>query len=35
MGPESFYTRLLERLANEKHSSILGPFIGYEENKVL
>jgi hypothetical protein len=28
------YTRL-ERLANKKHSSILCPFIGYEENKVM
>jgi hypothetical protein len=29
-----FYTRL-ERLARDKHSSLLRPFISYEENKVL
>jgi hypothetical protein len=28
------YTRL-KRLARDKHSSLLGPFITYEENKVL
>jgi hypothetical protein len=28
------YTRL-ERLARVKHSSLLGPFVSYEENKVL
>ncbi len=28
------YTRL-ERLASDKHSSILGPFMSYEENEVL
>ncbi len=26
---------MLERLANDKHSSLLGQFIGYEENQVL
>ncbi len=24
-----------ERLANDKHSSLLGPFVNYEENEVL
>ncbi len=28
------YTRL-ERLARDKHSSLLGPFVSYEENGVL
>jgi hypothetical protein len=28
------YTRL-ERLARDKHSSLLGPFVSYEENEVL
>jgi hypothetical protein len=28
------YTRS-ERLASDKHSSLLGPFVTYEENKVL
>jgi hypothetical protein len=28
------YTRL-ERLASDKYSSLLGPFVRYEENKVL
>jgi hypothetical protein len=25
----------LERVARDKHSSLLGPFVSYEENKVL
>jgi len=29
-----YYTRP-EKLAREKHSSLFGPFISYEENKVL
>jgi hypothetical protein len=28
------YTRL-ERLAGDKHSSLLGPLVSYEENEVL
>jgi hypothetical protein len=28
------YTRI-EMLAREKHSSLLGPFLRYEENEVL
>jgi hypothetical protein len=28
------YTRS-ERLASDKHSSLLGPFISYEENEVV
>ncbi len=37
MGPKSYSETLLqaERLARDKHSSLLGPFITYEENKVL
>ncbi len=26
---------MLERLATEKHSGLLGPFLSYEENEVL
>jgi hypothetical protein len=29
-----YYTRL-ERLAREKYSNLLGPFVGYEENELL
>jgi len=37
MGPNKiglYYTRL-ERLARDKHYSLLGPFVSYEENEVL
>jgi hypothetical protein len=30
----SHYTRL-ERLARDKHSCLLGPFVSYKENEVL
>jgi hypothetical protein len=26
---------MLERLARDKHSSLLGPFVSYKENEVL
>ncbi len=34
MGPIS-YTIRLERLARDKHSTLLGPLVSYEENEVL
>ncbi len=33
MGPIIQYTRL-ERLVRDKHSSLLGPFVSYEDNEV-
>jgi len=30
-----FHTTKLERLASDKNSSLLGPFISYEENELL
>ncbi len=36
MGPSECYIKTrLEKLARDKHSSLLGPFIGYEENELL
>jgi hypothetical protein len=36
-GPNKlvFHYTWMERLASVKHSSLLGPFVGYEEDEVL